>query len=362
MTGRRLPTLVALTSSLLALSACSPDNGKTPPAHTVLVHQVSSQAFGNNMAFSGEVRARHEVDLSFRVGGKIAARLVDAGARVKPGTTLARLDPADLQLATQAAQAQLAAAESDAATAKAERDRYAGLLEKKFISQAAFDARENIAKAAAARLIQARAQSAVSGNQLSYGSLQADREGVITSIFADAGQVVAPGQPVMRLARPDELEVAIAVPESRMAAFRKAHGFAISLWANPGLQLKGELRELSPAADAATRTYAARIRIIDPPADVQLGMTARVQVLAADASPAITIPASSIFDRGQGPGVWMVIDQKLKRQPVVVAQFREDGVVLASGLKGGEVIVATGAHRLAEGQSVKPQTMPEGSR
>lgn len=354
--------LLLFLALLTGLAACRPNADSSNAARTVLVTTVSSQSPVPAMVLNGEVRARHEVDLAFRVGGKIVARLVDAGAQVKAGTPLARLDPADLQLAAQAARAQLAAAESDATTARAERDRYAGLLEKKFISQAAFDARDNAAKAAAARLTQARAQFAVSGNQLSYGSLLADRDGVVTQVFADAGQVVAAGQLVLRLAQPGELEVAVAVPEGRMAAFKTAKSLAVSLWSAPQLKLAGELRELSPAADAATRTYAARIRILNPSPEVQLGMTARVQASAESDAAALVVPASAIVDQGQGPAVWRVVDGRLKRQPVTVAQFREDGVLLAGGLKGGETIVVAGAHRLAEGQAVKPQPVPEAQR
>ncbi|MBS1199038.1 MAG: efflux transporter periplasmic adaptor subunit [Proteobacteria bacterium] len=344
---------------LAILTACSHDSGAPVTKRTVLVQRVAVGAPIGASTLTGEIRARHEVDLAFRVGGKVAARLVDAGASVKAGTPLARLDPADLKLAAQAAQAQLAAAQSDAATAKMERERYANLLEKKFISQAAFDARDNIAKAAAARLSQAQAQTAASGNQLSYGSLLADRDGVITQVFADAGQVVAPGQPVMRLAQPEEMEVAVAVPESRLRALRNARSLEVSLWALPELKLKGELRELAPAADAATRTFAARIRIANPPAAVRLGMTARVAVFSEREAVALVVPTTAIVDQGKGAAVWIVVDNKLKRQPVTVGQFREDGVLLSTGLKGGETIVVVGAHRLTEGQHVETQTMPE---
>lgn len=355
-------SLAVLNLVLLNLIACSPQAQTPVEPRTVMVHKVTASASASPMVFNGEVRARHEVDLAFRVGGKIIVRSVDAGARVKPGMSLARLDPADLQLATQAAQAQLAAAESDAATTMAERDRFAGLLAKKFVSQAAFDARQNIAKGASARLAQARAQTTASGNQLAYSTLQSDRDGVITQVFANAGQVVAAGQPVLRLAQQEELEVAIAIPESRVAAFKAAKTLRVSLWSAPELQLSGTLRELSPAADAATRTYAARVKIIAPPPTVQLGMTASVHVESEETNAAILVPSSAIVDQGHGPAVWVLIDHKLHRQPVVVAQFRENGVLLASGLKGGETIVAAGAHLLSEGLAVKPLPMAELSR
>lgn len=357
----RVGTLALMASAALALSGCGDSGSKSPAPRSVLVRQAAP-AGASEMMLTGEVRARHEADLAFRVGGKIVARLVDAGAEVKAGTALARLDPADLQLAQQSARAQLAAAESDAATSKADRERYADLLVRKFVSQAAFDSKDNAAKAAQARLDQARAQAAVSGNQLGYGTLVADQAGVITSVLAEPGQVVSAGQAVMRLARLEEKEVAVVVPENRVADLKAAKEINIDLWALPDLRLKGELRELSPAADATTRTYAARIRILKPPAEVQLGMTARVTIGGAVTDTPFVVPLSAVIDRGQGAMVWIVVDNKVRAQPVTVRQFRDDGAVLSGGLKGGELVVVAGANRLAADQPVTPTVMAEPAR
>ena len=337
----------------LVLGACSRSEAPAPVAPTVLVQPARTGEAGQSI-YTGEVRARYEVDLAFRVGGKIAARLVDSGMTVKAGQALARLDPADLQLSRQAAAAQVAAAESELTTATSERERYAGLLEKRFVSQAAFDAKENAYRSAKARLEQARAQSQISGNQATYGTLAAENDGVITAVLADAGQVVSAGQPVFRLARPEEREVAIAVPESRLAELKAAPQIAVNLWAQPEALLKGELRELAAAADPATRTYAARIRIVDPPPSVELGMTARVIVGAGSASP-IVVPLTAVVDSGKGPEVWVIQDGKATPRAVVVERFREDGAVLASGLQAGEAVILSGQRRLTAGQAVQAQ-------
>ncbi|HLO61798.1 MAG TPA: efflux RND transporter periplasmic adaptor subunit, partial [Azonexus sp.] len=200
-----LKTPSLLTPLLLAtgalLGGCRGGEAPPPTTPAVLV-QPAASATAAGTVYTGEIRARHEVDLAFRVGGKIAARLVDAGAEIKAGQPLARLDPADLQLAAGSARAQLAGAESDLATARAERERYAGLLAKKFVSQAAFDAKDNAFNGAQARLEQARAQSQVSGNQAAYGTLSSETPAIVTAVLADAGQVVSAGQPVLRVARP----------------------------------------------------------------------------------------------------------------------------------------------------------------
>jgi len=345
------PSLLLLL--LCSLPACQRQEASAPAAPSVLV-QAASRSGSIGSSYSGEIRARHEIDLAFRVGGKLAARLVDAGAEVKPGQALARLDPADLESAAAAARAQLAAAESDLETARSERERYAGLLARKFVSQAAFDGKDNAFNSARARLEQARAQTRISGNQAAYGTLASDVAAVVTAVLAEAGQVVAAGQPVMRLARPEEKEVAIVVPEGQVAALKAAKQLTVHLWAAPEIALTGQLREVSPAADPATRTYAARIRLLAPPPAVQLGMTARVSLDHATDGP-LLVPLTAVVDRGNGPQVWVVKDGKIEARGVRVAAFRDDGVALADGLSEGELIAVAGTNKLVAGQAVVPQ-------
>jgi len=350
ITPRSLALLLG-TSALLA--GCQAGDPPPPAARTVLVQEAGSAALSSGI-YTGEIRARHEVDLAFRVGGKIVARLVDTGAEIKAGQPLARLDPTDLQLSAAASRAQLAAAESELTTTRADRERYAGLLAKKFVSQGAFDAKDNAFNSAQARLEQARAQHQISGNQAGYGTLSSEFPAIVTAVLADAGQVVSPGQAVLRIARPEEKEVAIAIPENRLAELKAAKNLQINLWADQQITLRGELRELSPAADPATRTYAARIRLINPPPEVRLGMTARVALSnAADSS--LLVPLSAVIDLGQGPLVRVVKNGKVTSRSVRVAQFREDGVTITGGLQAGELVIISGAGKLVDGQDVQPK-------
>ena len=351
-----------LVTAATVLAGCQAGDATPPASRAVLVQAAASVPLTSSV-YTGEIRARHEVDLAFRVGGKIVARLVDAGAEIKTGQALARLDPADLELAAAATRAQLAAAESEHTTARAERERYADLVAKKFVSPAAFDAKENAFNSARARLEQARAQSRISGNQTSYGTLSSEFPAVVSAVLADAGQVVTAGQAVLRIARPEEKEVAIAIPESRLAELKAAKTLAVSLWADPKIILRGELRELSPAADPATRTYAARIRIDNPPPEVRLGMTARV-ILDSTADNKLLVPLSAVIDLGQGPLVRIVKDGKVVSRPVQVAHFREDGVALSGGLEAGELVIISGAGKLVDGQEVqaKAATTPDRQR
>lgn len=351
------PPAALLVTSVLLATGCG-DAPPPQPAKPLVLVQAAVAGNVDTRYYTGEIRARHEVDLGFRVGGKLAARLVDVGADVRPGQPLARLDPADLQLAASAARAQLAAAESDLTTAQAERERYAGLVAKKFVSQAAFEARDNAYNSARARLEQARSQSRISGNQAEYGTLQSEFPAIVTAVLADAGQVLSAGQPVLRLARPEEKEVLIAVPESRFAELKAAKRLSIALWALPELSLDGEVRELSPAADPVTRTYAARIRIANPPPEVKLGMTARV-ALAASGETAVLVPLGAVVDQGQGPLVWVIEAGKATPRPVRPLSFREDGVAIAEGLRAGERVVVAGTQRLIAGQDVEAREAPQ---
>lgn len=351
-----IPSVLGVLVLAALLGACSPQEIAPPVARIVLVQAVGNAQEATAL-YSGEVRARHEFDLAFRVGGKVAARLVDAGAEVRPGQPLARLDPADLQLAASAAAAQLASAESENATARAERERYAGLLSRNFVSPSAFETRDNAANAAHARLDQARAQARISSNQASYGTLSSETPAIVTAVLAEAGQVVTAGQPVLRLARPEQKEIAIAVPEGRVAELRTSKQFTVNLWADPKTAIRGELRELAPAADPQTRSYAARIRLIDPPPGVQLGMTASVR-LAGSTTPGngLLLPLPAVIDQGQGPRVQVVVDGKVVSRPVEIARFEEDGVRIAAGLQAGELVVIAGATRLVEGETVQTRT------
>jgi membrane fusion protein, multidrug efflux system len=349
-------TASSIFAALFLLSGCNPGDPPAPVKRSVLV-QAAASTIATGGIYTGEIRARHEFDLAFRVPGKLAARLVDTGAEIKAGQPLARLDPADLELAARAASAQLSIAESELATARAERDRYLGLLGKKFVSQAAFEAKENVFKSAQGRLEQARAQSRISSNQASYGTLSSEFPAVISAVLAETGQTLSAGQTVFRLARPEEKEVLIAIPENRLAELKATKKFTISLWADPDSLISGELRELSPVADPATRTYAARIRLDQPPPTARLGMTARVALNTASDS-RLVVPLAAVVDLGNGPLVWVVTAGKTVQRPVKVAQFREDGAVITDGLQNGELVVIAGTGKLVADQAVAVKIAP----
>jgi multidrug efflux system membrane fusion protein len=301
------------------------------------------------------VRARYENDLAFRVGGKVVARYVDVGAQVARGQVLARLDPQDAQLGVDGARSQLAGAQADHALAAAELERYRDLHARNFVSRAVLDARETTFNTTKARLEQAKAQVATARNQSAYTALVAESDGVITAVSLEAGQVVAAGQPVMRFARPEEKEVVINVPESRMAELRNAADIRISVWAAPGEIYHGRIREIAPTADPATRTFTAKITVLQANGAVRLGMTANVALADGAAAQVITLPLTALTQVDGKPAVWVFdpATSKVNLRPVVVDAYREDGVVVSDGLRPGEIVVTVGVHKLLPDETVR---------
>lgn len=349
--------ILSILSALIAtaLAGCGGGQEHVETLRPALVIQVQPNVDADRNVYSGEVRARHEVDLAFRIGGKLITRQVEIGGVVKAGEILARLDPADSALNAESAKAQAAAGETEYRYAKAELARYATLLEKKFISQAVYDAKLNAFNAAKARYEQASSQAVVAGNQAGYATLRADRAGVITAVNADPGQVVAAGQPMFRLAQPEEKEVVVAVPENRLAELRASPEVAIRLWAEPTKIYRGKVREISPNADAATRTFIVKASVFGAGPEVRLGMTASVLFNGA-AAPSVLLPLAAVTQKDGQASVWVVegADNKVAPRPVKLGSYREDGVTVVSGLSVGERIVAAGVHKLLPGQAVRP--------
>ena len=335
-----------------------------PPADVVRPVQLvrASTATAASMAvFAGEVKPRHEADLAFRIGGKIVERKVDVGVAVRRGQLLARLDPSDVALQAQGAQAAAAAARTEATFARAEFERFESLHRQKFVSASALDQKRNAMNAADARLEQAQAALAVSRNQAGYAALVAPEDGVITAVTAEAGQVVASGQAVMRLARTGEREIAIAVPEHRIGEVRAARELRVVLWADPKKLYGARVREVSPSVDPVTRTFAVRVAVPEADATLGWGMTANVVVGGAGAEGATLLPLSSVYHTPEGkPAVWVYDprEQKVDLRAVTLGTYREDGVLVASGVRDGEWVVAAGANKLQPGQRVRPYEEP----
>ena len=339
-----------------ALAACSKPEAQ-PEAPRPVRSVTLGASNGQTAAFhAGDIRARHEARLAFRVGGKVVARLVDVGATVKPGQALARLEDNDTSLDLASRRAKLAAAEADLKQNEADIKRYRELLAQHFISQAEFDRREAALAAARGTQQAALATAQLGVNQQRYTTLTAERAGVVASIDAEVGQVVSAGQLVARVAESGEREAVIAVAESQLAEVRAARGFVVQVGQLPG-QYQGVLRELAPDADSVSRTYTARITLKDADDSVRLGMSARVYPQGEAAAP-LSVPLSAVLDENNRHYLWLLDGKapQVKRVEVKLAKVSSDTAWIASGVRAGQEVVTAGVHLLRDGQTVRRLT------
>lgn len=340
----------------LALAGCgdssvSHDPRTAPP----LVRTAAVGSFTDvGRSFTGVVVARTQSDLGFRVAGKVLERLVDTGQSVRRGQPLARLDPIDLQLQARAQQEAVASAQARARQTADDEARYRGLVAAGAVSASAYDQIKAAADAARAQLSAAQAQADVARNASGYAVLLADADGVVMDTLAEPGQVVAAGQPVIRLARAGQREALVHLPETlRPAAGSSAQA---RLYGQAGQAQVARLRLLSDAADSATRTFEARYVLDGPLANAPLGATVSLDIVAD--SPAVEllqVPIAALHDPGQGPGVWVVTGDpaKVSWRPVQVLGLGDETARVSGALKVGESVVALGAHLLREGEEVR---------
>lgn len=351
---RHALSLAVPLSLISLLVACG--NGETveAPARPAMVVQPLPAADAVD-TYPGEVRARFEPELAFRIGGKIAKRLVDAGDRVRKDQPLAELDPQDVKLQLEAARAQLNAAEANLKLVRSERDRYKTLLARQLISQSQYDTVENQYRAGEARVKQIKAEFDVASNQAGYSVLRASQDGLIARRLGEVGQVVAAGQTVFTLAADGEREVLISVPEHALERFRIGQEVSIELWSQPDKQFPGRIRELSPAADAQSRTFAARVTFSDPKVKAEVGQSARVSI-TADGEVPLSVPLSALSAEKGTPFVWVIDpkESKVVRTPVRVGAYGQERVSILEGLKESDWVVAAGVHVLLDGQKVRP--------
>jgi RND family efflux transporter MFP subunit len=377
---------------MLALAACKPADGSTPPpgpppgpsagpsaeVRPVRTTAVRLEPAEEVVRYAAVIRPRIESDLGFRVGGKMVERLVDVGARVEEGMALARLDPTDIALQVRAAEAQLASARADEANARTEHQRYTQLRQGEWTSRQELERRLTTLEKAAAHVHEIDAQLAVLRNTATYTTLKADSRGVVTAVLAEPGQVLPLGQAVLRVARDGAMEAVASIPEQQIARFAD-HRLEVEVWSLPGSAVPARLREIEPSADPGTRTYRARVALVDPPPPaIQLGMTAtlvarhtvapepvaRLPLSALVAAAPTTGTGTSTGTGATAPAVWVVGEGgRLERRPVRVLAYAGDIAVIAGclkdsclkdgGLKDGERVVTAGAHKLDAGQSVR---------
>ena len=361
--GRPASALLVLSvvAAAAMLSACSKKEPLPEPVRAVKLLTVGEGQIEAAQEYAGDVRARVESRLGFRVGGKIIKREVELGQRVKAGQVLARLDARDYQLSAEAARAQVTSAATQRDLAQANVQRFRALRAQNFISAAEMERYEANLKATQASLDQAKAQLSSQSNQENYTQLLADVDGVVTSVDAEPGQVVAAGTPVVRIAQDGARDAVFAVPEDRRASIRIGQGVQVRPWSDENQVVQGLVREVAASADTATRTYQikAALQGADVPA---LGSTVRIlpqgmNVANAAAGGVIKLPTTALRQNGgggQGTAVWLFdpATSTVQLHSVQVATADGTEAVIAAGLKPGMQVVATGVHVLNPGQKV----------
>jgi multidrug efflux system membrane fusion protein len=343
---------VVIAVSAIATAGCSKPAAKVEDVRPVRVVTLQSSNVDVDAEFPGEVRARIESRLGFRVGGKIVSRKVDNGSVVTRGQVLMQLDPQDLQLAQAQSVAGLKASESNRDLARAELKRYQDLRDKNFVSQALLDSKQTAYEAAQASYEQAVAANKNQSNQTGYTTLVADADGVVTGVDAEVGQVVAAGSPVVRVAQLGEKEIVIGIPEDKVDTLRSVTDVKVRIWAHPNDLIAGKIREISPIADPVTRTFTAKVSIPEAPADVRLGMTAYVNFASKTAAPWIKVPLTALFQDNGGTAVWVVENNVAKLVPVQTGASAGNDILLTAGVRNGQTIVTAGVNSLKPGQKV----------
>jgi len=349
------------TFGLLALAALAAGCSRPLEVAHEEVRPVRSMVVGTRTGsvgatWSGEIQARYESRLGFQASGRIVARLVEVGSAVRRGQPLMRLDPAQETLHVVAAGADVDAAQSRVAQNRIDLQRTEALLARNFASPAEVEQQRLALAQSESQLKSALAQQQIKLNQRGYTTLSADRDGVVTALHAEAGQVVSPGQAVVTLAADGEREVVVSIAESRVDELKRAKALQVSVWAQPGKRYAGTLRELAPDTDSVTRTYSARITVRQPDAALRLGMTASVSAADVEGASALRLPLSAIYNQDGQPLVWVIDGRtaQVTTRVVKLGAVHDDQVVVAAGLVAGETVVTAGVHMLHAGQKVLP--------
>ena len=340
--------------AMMGLAACSPPPATEEPLRSVKVIQVGATTLGSPAEYAGEVKARIETRLGFRVGGKLVARHVELGQRVKAGQLLAEIDAQDYRLTVDAARAQINAAITNRDLAAADFKRYKELRDKEFISSAELERRETSLKAAQSLVDQAQAQLSAQTNQVAYSKLLADKAGVVTGIDAEAGQVVSAGMPVLRLAQDGPRDVLFAVPEDKVAGLQRGQGVQVKFWGSEEMH-KASVYEIAASADPITRTFGVRVAL-NAAVTAPLGSTVTVSI---ETNPSLSLqkiklPTSALRQEGGKTMVWVLdmATMTVKSQEIQVTTADGNEAVVNSGLQAGQQVVVAGVHVLSPGQKV----------
>lgn len=349
---RRSVLLCAALVATVALAGCKKEEEAAAPPRPVLSIVVTPVALPGTR-FAGTVQAKVQAALGSRVAGRLVSRTVNVGDLVKKGEDLAVLDATAYELAVRSARAELSSAEATLSSAVAADERQKTLLQSNAAAKAAVESAEQSRAAAEASLTRARTSLKKAEEQLSYTRIQAEFDGVVVATGAEVGQTVSPGEAIVTVARPDDRDAVVDIPETAVA-IAVGSRFVVSLQINPAVTVNGVVREVAPSADAVTRTRRVKIALNDPPDTVRLGTTITAELEGPDLT-AIMVPETAVLQRDGKAHVWIVDTQKgeVHLAPVETGAAAGRYLPVSSGLKDGDRVVTAGVNSLEEGQKVK---------
>lgn len=349
--GRGLRIVVMLGS----LSACQPaEEARAPQQRPVRVLVVEERAAGDEVSLTGTVQAQTEVNLAFRIDGRMVERGVNVGDVVTAGQVVAELDPENEQSSLQAARAGLSAAQGQLVEARNNFERFRQLASQGAVSQAEFEQRTQLFQTAQSQVDAARAQVDMAENRLRYTRLIADAPGSVTAVGAEPGEVVAAGRMIVQIAREDGRDAVFNVPANVKDRAPQNPEITVALTMEPGVTAPGRVREVSPRADPVTGTWQVRVGLTDPPASMRLGATVTGRMRIGGAG-GIEIPALALTRADGAPAVWVVEPDKntVAKRHVEVLRFDPAVALIGEGLAPGDRVVTAGVQALFPGQQVR---------
>ncbi|MBV9859337.1 MAG: efflux RND transporter periplasmic adaptor subunit [Alphaproteobacteria bacterium] len=348
------PQILWVSLILATVAGCdkpAPPVSQARPVRTVVVER---HAEGEIVSLTGQVRAKDQANLGFRLDGRVIERLVNLGDAVKPGQVLARLDPRSQQDLLHTAQADLLSAEAVLTQARLTFARQQELLKDGWTPRAKFDEAQQSLATAEAQVASAKAKLSLAQNELSYTVLFADGPGIVTAVGAEPGEVVSPGRMVVQVAREGGRDAIFDAPEQLILTAPHDSVVDLALSDNPQITATGRVREVAPQAAATTRTFEVKVGIINPPAAMRLGATVTGRIRLAGPA-GVELPASALTEANGNPAVWVVDPKSLavSLRTVAVAQHGPATVVISQGLDTGELVVTAGVQTLHPGQKVR---------
>lgn len=345
---------VLLLAPLILLSACSGEGDGTEEAPVRPVLSTIARAVAPASAmFVGTVQPQVSTPMGFRALGRLIARDVEVGDLVSQGQRLAAIDPTAMDLAVRASEADLASAEAKLVDAKATAERVRVLKAGNAASQSVLEQAELGQASAEAAVSKAQASLAKAQEHLSYAVITADYDAVVTSVDAEVGQVIGAGETVMTIARPDLRDAVVDVPLSA-GTVAVGDAFTIALQIDPSVRVQGNVREVSPQADPLTRTFRARIALIDAPENFRLGTTVTASRNISE-KPVMALPLTALLEQ-DGKTYVFVVDEKaatVNRHEISVSNRVGSDFVPAGGIEDGMRVVTAGVHELKDGQKIK---------